>query len=135
MADDFTTYVAARGPALWRTAWLLTGDSALAEDLVQTALTKAWPHFARVSRGGSFEAYVRRTMVTTYATWRGRRWHGEVPTAEPPERSTASTPSDPDLMRALAVCRRGSGRWWSCGTSRTSPRPTPRRCWAARWDR
>jgi hypothetical protein len=44
---DFTEYVAARGRALWRAAWLLTGDAKLAEDLVQTALTKAWPALAR----------------------------------------------------------------------------------------
>ena len=102
MPEDFTAYVAARGQALWRTAWLLTGDAAMAEDLVQTALAKAWPHFDRVSRGGSFEAYVRRTMVTTYATWRGRRWHGEVPTAAPPEGPAAPTTSDLDLLRALS---------------------------------
>lgn len=28
----FESYVAARGDALWRTAWLLTGDSHLAEE-------------------------------------------------------------------------------------------------------
>ena len=30
-----------KGDALWRSAWLLTGDHQLAEDLVQTALFKA----------------------------------------------------------------------------------------------
>src|SRR5690349_13704877 len=42
-AGGFEAFVAARGSALWRTAWLLTGDAHLAEDLVQTALVKAWP--------------------------------------------------------------------------------------------
>lgn len=99
--DDFGDFVAARGPALWRAAWLLTGDGALAEDLLQTALTRAWPHFGRVSRNGSFEAYVRRTLFTTYAGWRGRRWHGEVPTADLPEVAAHDTAPDPDLVRAL----------------------------------
>ena len=39
--DDFHAFVVARTPALSRTAYLLTGDAHLAEDLVQTALFKA----------------------------------------------------------------------------------------------
>ena len=70
---DFDGFVAARGSALWRSAWLLTGDRHRAEDLVQTALGKAWPHWGRVSRTGSFEAYVRKTMFTTYVAWYRRR--------------------------------------------------------------
>ena len=102
MTDDFTAYVAARGQGLWRAAWLLTGDASLAEDLVQTALAeKGWPHFDRVSTNGSFDAYVRRVMVTTYASWRGRKWWGEVPTDVLPERGTSVDPGDPDLMHAL----------------------------------
>jgi RNA polymerase sigma-70 factor (sigma-E family) len=102
--DDFTAYVAARGRALWRSAWLLTGDAALAEDLVQTALTKAWPHYDRVAADGSFESYVRRAMMTTYLSWRGRRWQGEVPSDLPDVAETASVDSDAsvDLARALA---------------------------------
>lgn len=99
---DFAEFVAARGRALWRAAWLLTGDAAMAEDLVQTALAKAWPHYDRVAGNGSFEAYVRRAMVTTYASWRGRKWHGEVPTADLPDAAEAQPVPDPDLMRALA---------------------------------
>jgi RNA polymerase sigma-70 factor (sigma-E family) len=99
--DGFTSYVAARGRALWRAAWLLTGDAALAEDLVQTALAKAWPHYDRVARDGSFEAYVRRAMVTTYASWWGRRWRGELPTAELPDDAGSERVPDPDLVRAL----------------------------------
>jgi DNA-directed RNA polymerase specialized sigma24 family protein len=37
-AEGFAQFVEARQRALQRTAWLLTGDWALAEDLVQTAL-------------------------------------------------------------------------------------------------
>lgn len=99
----FEEFVAARGPALWRAAWLLTGDRPLAEDLLQTALTRAWPHYGRVSRDGSFEAYVRRTLFTTYAGWRGRRWHGEVPTGELPDSGVSDEAPDPDLLRALAA--------------------------------
>jgi DNA-directed RNA polymerase specialized sigma24 family protein len=57
----------------------LTGDRHRAEDLVQTALTKAWPHFERVD---SFEPYIRRTMLNTYLAWSRRRWNDEVPHAD-----------------------------------------------------
>ena len=39
--DGFAQFVAARERALKRTAWLLTGDWGLAEDLVQTALARS----------------------------------------------------------------------------------------------
>ncbi len=42
-AEGFSQFVMARERALQRTAVLLTGDWALAEDLVQTALAKTWP--------------------------------------------------------------------------------------------
>lgn len=38
--DGFREFVAARSAALVRSAWLLTGDEAAAQDLVQTALVK-----------------------------------------------------------------------------------------------
>lgn len=83
----FDEFVAARSHALLRTAYLLTRDHALAEDLLQTALTKAWFAWARIE--GRPEAYVRRILVTTYATWWRRRWNGEVATAELPETTGA----------------------------------------------
>ncbi len=42
-AEGFAQFVEARQRALQRTAWLLTGDWAAAEDLVQTALVRSWP--------------------------------------------------------------------------------------------
>jgi len=106
--EEFTAYVAARGRALWGAAWLLTGDPALAEDLVQTALTKTWPHFERVAADGSFEGYVRRTLVTTYLSWRGRRWHGELPSGSGDDVATGLAALNPDadtthdVRRAMA---------------------------------
>jgi RNA polymerase sigma-70 factor (sigma-E family) len=105
---SFEEFVASRGDSLWRSAWLLTGDRHLAEDLVQTALAKAWPHYDRV--GGGFEAYVRRVMFTTYAAWWRRRWNGERPTADLPERSTAveeDLEGRRDLVAALAQLPKG----------------------------
>ncbi|HYN74769.1 MAG TPA: SigE family RNA polymerase sigma factor, partial [Candidatus Limnocylindria bacterium] len=46
-------------------------------DLLQTALTKAWFAWPRIDAP---EAYVRKTMVTTYTSWWRRKWRSEVPT-------------------------------------------------------
>lgn len=102
---SFEEYVAARGPALWRSAWLLTGDAHRAEDLVQAALLKCWSHWPRISaRDGSLDAYVRRALVSTYTDWWRRRWTGEVPTEVLPE---TAAPDDlgaerRDVLAALA---------------------------------
>lgn len=108
--DGFDAFVAGRGDALWRTAWLLTGDAQRAEDLVQTALGKSWPAWERVARSdGSFEAYVRKVMFTTYVAWWRRRWNGERPTENVPEHPSVEEPAGlrHDLDRALASLPRG----------------------------
>lgn len=85
MADraEFDAFVAARSPALLRTAYLLTGDRHAAEDLLQTALAKSWFAWRRID--GAPEPYVRRVIATTYATWWRRRWRAELPASELPD--------------------------------------------------
>ena len=79
----FVEFVVARGPALHRTAMLLTRQEHAAEDLVQIALAKAWQSWARID--ANHEAYVRRIIINEFASsWR-RRWRGERPTADLPE--------------------------------------------------
>ena len=78
-AEGFAQFIEAREQALQRTAWLLTNDWALAQDLVQTALARSWPHWGRIKRYDDPEIYVRRVMVNTWATWRRRRWGAEQP--------------------------------------------------------
>lgn len=78
-------FVAGASPRLLRTAFLLTRDQGHAEDLLQTALARAW---RRVQ--GDPEPYVRRILVNTYATWRRRKWRGEHPTDVLPEPVGAS---------------------------------------------
>lgn len=116
---DFDAYVAARGADLYRTAYLLTGGHHLAEDLVQTALSKAWPHWEKVTSrpDPSPHAYVRRILLTTYIAWWRRRWNDERPTQRLPDRpagTTMSANSDSDrvatrhdLAAALATLPRG----------------------------
>jgi RNA polymerase sigma-70 factor (sigma-E family) len=103
MADeaDFDAFVVARSQALLRTAYLLTQDEGLAEDLLQTALTKSWFAWRRID--GPPEAYVRRVLVTTSASWWRRRWTGERPTETLPERAAAEDcgEGDQDLWDAI----------------------------------
>lgn len=80
----FEGFVAARGDHLLRTAYLLTRDHQLAEDLLQTALAKAWGAWRRIK--GDPEAYVRKILVNTYASWWRRKWNGERPSEQLPER-------------------------------------------------
>lgn len=56
----FARFVEVRQRALQRTAWRLTGDWALAEDLVQTALIRSWPCWERITRRDDPEIYVLR---------------------------------------------------------------------------
>jgi RNA polymerase sigma-70 factor (sigma-E family) len=111
----FEDFVAARSDRLLRTAYLLTGDHALAEDLLQTALAKAWRAWGRI--GPEPEPYVRRILVTTYSSWWRRRWNGERPTEQLPERPHDAVDVDgrfdlweaverlPRRMRAVVVLR------------------------------
>ena len=83
--DVFRGFVVARQHALLRTAFLLTGDQGMAEDLVQTALEKTLRRWSRGGEPASLEAYVRRVMYREQVTrWRRRRVV-EVPAAQLPE--------------------------------------------------
>ncbi|WP_199552595.1 SigE family RNA polymerase sigma factor [Streptomyces sp. N35] len=86
--EDFEAFVDARGPRLLRMAWLLTGDAHLAEDLLQTVLARVWPKWQKIADDHP-EAYVRKALVHTHASWWRRRWRGEVPHGELPDRAAA----------------------------------------------
>ena len=108
MREDFEAYVVARGDPLHRRAFLLTRDHALAEDLVQATLTKAWGRWRHLD--GDPDAYVRQIMVNTFTSWWQRRWNGERPTEELPETAGPdhgdSVASRADLAGALAALPR-----------------------------
>lgn len=117
--SDFAEFATGSRTSLWRTAWALTGDAQLAEDLVQTALMKVWPRWSKVVAGGDPEAYVRRTMYTTYVSWWRRSSHRESPAANIDSGTTSSVETTaavrqdlvkaldtlPRRQRAVVVCR------------------------------
>ena len=96
--ESFEEYVAARRGALLRTAYLLTGQHADAEDLVQLTLVKAVPHWRRISDDP--EPYVRKILAREATNrWRRRRWR-EVSTDVLPEATgEVADPTDREVLR------------------------------------
>jgi DNA-directed RNA polymerase specialized sigma24 family protein len=60
--------VAARGPSLCRTAFLLTGDWQAGEDLVQEALAKTYLRRRRLRDGAALEPYTRKVLLSLFLT-------------------------------------------------------------------
>lgn len=110
---EFDDFVASRGAALLRSAYVLTGDRHRAEDLVQTALLKAYRHWSKVSASDSPDAYVRRIITTSSMDWWRRRTNHERPDVpeQGPDEPTRGRLDDPaelieqrdELHRALAT--------------------------------
>ena len=71
-----------------RTAYLLTGNHASAEDLLQTALLKTYAHWHRVEDPAAF---TRRVLVTTQTSWLRRLSSTEQPTHDLPDRAAPET--------------------------------------------
>jgi RNA polymerase sigma-70 factor (sigma-E family) len=87
-STEFAEFVEARWATLYRTAYLLLGDHAGAEDLVQSALAKAYTSWHRIRDAELPDAYVRRIVVTTALSWwRRKSWGREQPTDALPETS------------------------------------------------
>jgi RNA polymerase sigma-70 factor (sigma-E family) len=98
---DFATQAT---PALFRSAWLLTGDWHLAEDLVQDALARMYRIWPGISRIDNRAAYAQTVLTRVFLSHRRRRSSGERPSAALPE--TAGTNADTDLRIALAAALR-----------------------------
>jgi len=79
-SDEVRAFVAARGTALSRTAFLLTGDRHAAEDLVQETYVEMVRQWSRVERANP-EPYVRRIMYSRFVDGLRRRRLVEWPTA------------------------------------------------------
>jgi RNA polymerase sigma-70 factor (sigma-E family) len=101
--DDpgFREYVTARSRSLLRTAYLLTGNRADAEDLVQAALAKTYLAWDRIEDRAALDGYVRRAMVNTHISWWRRRKLEEYPTDEVPDQAVADHSGASDLQETL----------------------------------
>lgn len=92
---DFSAYMSARQAALYRTAYLLVGDHAGAEDLLQNAFAKLYLSWDRIRDHGALDGWVRRVMVNEHhSLWR-RAWkRREHSTATLPETGTHDSYDD-----------------------------------------
>jgi len=89
-----------------RLAYLVTGDRALAEDLVQDAFLRMFGRFQDLRDPGAFEAYLRRTVVNLSRKHFRRRkverayvqQHGGSVSVQAPDRDVAGEQA---LRRAL----------------------------------
>ncbi|HEX6501002.1 MAG TPA: SigE family RNA polymerase sigma factor [Micromonosporaceae bacterium] len=85
LAAQFDEFVRARTAALIRSAYLLTGDQYLAEDLVQTALAHTHRAWRRLHDSGNAEAYTRKVMYHAQVSWWRRRRVAETLPGQVPE--------------------------------------------------
>jgi RNA polymerase sigma-70 factor (sigma-E family) len=104
--EEFIAFVATAREHLGKTAWMLTGDTHLAAELVQDALVRtyvAWPR----ARQGDPLAYARRVLANARIDlWRRRRREllqepAALPEAARISESTVVEQRD-ELVRALA---------------------------------
>ena len=102
---DFRAFVSARSGALGRTAYLLTGDRQLGEDLLQEALTRVASRWERVAAAGDPEPYVRRVLYTCAVdSWRRKRPREVF--GEQVERAGRDEGADADRRLMLAAALR-----------------------------
>lgn len=102
---DFREFVKLRGRSLVHAAYLLTGNLADAEDLVQSALAKTYQARDRIEDRKALDGYVRRAMVNTHISWWRQRKVAEYPTDDIPDQpvadSSAGTETYDSLRRAI----------------------------------
>jgi len=107
--QEFAKFAAARSGTLIRLAYVLTGDQHAAEDLLQTALTRAAARWGRIHAAP--EAYVRQIMYREQvSSWRRRARRREVTMSDPPDQAAgpvASAEARLDLREALRALPAG----------------------------
>jgi RNA polymerase sigma-70 factor (sigma-E family) len=104
--DDFGAFVTGSSNRLLRVAYLLIGDKAAAEDLLQDVLERMYVRWSRIDDPG---AYARQALVHASTNrWRRRQRRPEVPLDRHDRAVDAAEPlSTSPLMAALAALPRG----------------------------
>ena len=102
-SPSFDAFVASHSAVLLRAAWLLTGDRAAAEDLVQTAWSQVWPRWSSVAAMDFPLAYVRTALVRSFVSSRRRRWWRETAVDAVPEAGKPDATDDLALRQVVAA--------------------------------
>lgn len=102
----FVEWSSARAAKLQRTAFLLSGDWHVAEDLVQECLVRTAMHWTRIERLSEPDAYVRRILINQASARRRRGFSRERPAATLPDTGfsdgTQERAAHDELLSALA---------------------------------
>lgn len=102
---DYALFVRTRTHALLRSAYLLTGDQHLAEDLVQEALARTHRAWARLERPENAEAYARKVMYHAQVSlWRRPKVAEVLPGDLDPSAAGVDDPTEAAVQR-LALQR------------------------------
>jgi RNA polymerase sigma-70 factor (sigma-E family) len=102
---EFTDYVQARLPWLRRVAYLLCQDWQVADDLVQSGITRLYTNWGRARGATSIDAYARTVLVRTFLAERRSAWARRVTLSGAyPDLPAAATDHDSrlDVRAALA---------------------------------
>jgi RNA polymerase sigma-70 factor (sigma-E family) len=91
---DFESFVRARRNSLLRSAYMLTGDTFLAEDLVQTALARTHKAWSRIEDPANADAYTRKVMYHIQVSWWRRNRVPESITDTSPEPRPTGGPGE-----------------------------------------
>jgi RNA polymerase sigma-70 factor (sigma-E family) len=97
----FRAFAVAVGPPLFRSAYLLSGDWHLAEDLVQDTLARMYRAWGGIGRIDNPAAYAQTVLVRQFLSHRRRRSSGERPSEHLPDDAAAGP--DADLRLALVA--------------------------------
>jgi len=100
MSDDFEVFYATRKDTVLRAMLAATGDHARAEDAAAEAFTRAYSHWARVSRHANPTAWVLRVAINSHRSW-WRRLRRELLGALPERAAPASPAGLEGHLRAL----------------------------------
>ncbi len=103
---DYAHFVRTRTHALLRSAFLLTGDQHLAEDLVQEALARTHRAWSRLERPENAEAYARKVMYHAQVSlWRRPRVAEVLPGELDPDRAAGSDDPAEAAVQRIALRR------------------------------
>jgi RNA polymerase sigma-70 factor (sigma-E family) len=117
--DRFTDFVRDHSAALFRTAYLLTGDYQRAEDLLQVTLVRLYQRWNRVEAMDRPVGYARKVLVSQAVSWWRKRsshesplmvlsepsWDGRMDEVAEHQRVWKAILSLPPRQRAVTVLR------------------------------
>ena len=104
-ADAFAAFVGSSARSLFGTAYLLTGDGNLAEELVQDTLARLYPRWSRIAALEAPLAYARRALANRFVSQQRRPMSRELVVADVPEpadrRDLADAVTDRGMLSQL----------------------------------